>query len=103
MFWYQPDPIHKPYSYECWTHDPRITLDDITVNARIELIGYVDLLYTTLEKNKYIGSFEMNNHPEQQEQDDYFFSVKEAKNHVESEYMAWRMIGTLYRHDGRDS
>lgn len=102
MFWYQPNPIDKPDSYECWTLDPYEHGDNCSTGPR-ELIGYVDLLYTTLEKNKYIGSFEMNDHPEQEEQDDYFFSVEEAKNHVESEYMAWRMIGTLTRRDGRDS
>jgi hypothetical protein len=84
LFWYQPNPVDNPHSYECWNNE-----------EKTELIGYVDLLYTTLEKNKYIGSFEMNRHPEQEEQDAYFFSVEDAKDHVESEYMAWRMIGTL--------
>lgn len=91
MFWYQPDNIEYPDSYECWTIDPRL--------GEAEQIGYVDLLYTTLEKDKYIASFSMGLHPEQEEQDNYFFSVQEAKNHVESEYMAWRMIGTLTKRD----
>ena len=91
IFWYQPNIEEFPDSYECWAGDD--------LASKGEFIGYVDLLYSTLEKNKYIGSFEMRSHAEQEEMDDYFFSVQEAKDHVESEYMAWRMIGTLHREE----
>ena len=60
-----------------------------------ELIGYVDLLYTTLERDKYLGTFSMQDHPEQEELSEYYFEPEEARDFVESSYMAYRMIGTL--------
>ncbi len=96
LFWFQPNIEEFPHSHECWTSNPNAALQS-SKPIKSELIGYVDLMYTTIERNKYIGSFEMADHSEQEEMDDYFFSVEEAKAHVESEYMAWRMIGTLIR------
>ena len=94
MFWYQPDIEDKPYTWECWTEDPRPQGIEVQL-GHCEHIGYIDIMYTTLEKNKLLASFCMNNHPEQEESIAYFFDLDEAKNHIESEYMAWKMIGTL--------
>ena len=87
-FWYRPNRQDNPMSWECWTGDVR-------KEPEHEMIGYVDLLYTTLERNKYLATFSMSKHPDQQELSDYFFDVEEAKNFVESSYVAFRMIGTL--------
>jgi len=51
LFWYQPNKEEFPDSHECWTGDPNDCGTDIQT-GKVELIGYVDLLYTTLERNK---------------------------------------------------
>ena len=93
MFWFQPDIDQKPFTWECWDHDPRVSR--VRELGFAEQIGYIDLMYTTLEKDKLLASFCMSRHAEQEESTAYFFDLEEAKNHIESEYMAWKMIGTL--------
>lgn len=86
-------PENTRVSWECWTHNPDEPISESGLTA--EQIGYIDLLYTTVGKRKYIASFNMSKHPEQQEIDAYFFSIKKGKEFVVENYMAWRMIGTL--------
>ncbi|RKY95032.1 MAG: hypothetical protein DRQ01_00845 [Ignavibacteriae bacterium] len=81
-------------SWECW--DKNIEFFNASEMGKTpEQIGYVDLIYTTIGMKKYIASFNMSKHPEQQEIDTYVPTIKKGKQFVEEQYMAWRMIGTL--------
>ena len=85
---------HTKVSWECWDRNP----ESLTVSQMVkspEQIGYVDLIYTTIGMKKYIASFNMSKHSEQQEICTYVPTVKKGKEFVIENYMAWRMIGTL--------
>ena len=83
-------------SWECYTGEVMPDGETrTTTGLSPEQIGYVDLVYTTIGRRKYIASFNMSKHPEQDELSAYFFTIKKGKEFVVENYMAWRMIGTL--------